>query len=282
MNEISPISDIDHIIDEIVDIIVSEYKDCPKCGIHKLKKCFSKAKSKKDGLGSNCKDCVKVHNAKRYQENKDEIKAQQAEHRAKPETKAKIAEYNAVYAAKPESKTKRNARRKERQETDEGYRIERNLRNRLYQAMKGEQKSASTLTLVGLESGHQMKEYMDMVLINPELKDVKCDVDHILQCHLYDLTLPAHQKACFHYTNLQWLMPEVNRYQKGRKYPPELQVELEEHKTGQFKFKKDSPTVQKQLELIAHIETRKLTFQQVVEFQRVGTLYKVIGYEIEN
>ena len=32
MNEISPV-DIDHVIDEIVDTIVSEYKDCPKCGL---------------------------------------------------------------------------------------------------------------------------------------------------------------------------------------------------------------------------------------------------------
>ena len=127
---------INQIIDEIVDTTVSEYKDCTKCGISKLKKCFGKDKKKKDGLYYCCKDCVKAKDAKRYQENKDEILAH-------------ITAYN----AKPESKAKVNARARERRETDEGYRIDRNLRNRLWEAMKGTKKSASTMELVGLQSG---------------------------------------------------------------------------------------------------------------------------------
>ena len=89
MNEISPI-DIDHVIDKITDTVVSEYKDCTKCGVSKLKNCFNKDKGNKDGLYCRCKDCVKAKDAKRYQENKDEINA----HNAKPENKAKKAEYN--------------------------------------------------------------------------------------------------------------------------------------------------------------------------------------------
>ena len=114
-----------------------------------------------------------------------------------------------------------------------------------------------------------MKEYLE--LVNPELKNVKCDIDHRLPCSMYDLTLPEHQKACFHYTNLQWLIPQVNRNDKRNKYPPELKNELDDRN----KFKKEATTLQKQLALIAHIESHNLTFKQVVEMQRAGDLYEV-------
>ena len=160
---------------------------------------------------------------------------------------------------------------KKRYHTNDGYRIENNLRTRIHKAMNRTKKSERTMKLIGLESGTEMKEYLE--LLNPELKDVKCDIDHRLPCALYDLKLPEHQKVCFHYTNLQWLIPQVNQ-SKHDKYPPELQHELDEH----GKFKKDSPTVLKQLSLIAHIESHKLTFKQVVDLQRAGQLFEVIGH----
>ena len=141
----------------------------------------------------------------------------------------------------------------------------------MYKAMNRIKKSESTMKLIGLGSGTEMKEYLE--LVNPELKDVKCDVDHRLPCALYDLKIPEHQKVCFHYTNLQWLIPQVNQ-SKNDKYPPELKPELDER----GKFKRDAPTVLKQLSLIAHIESHKLTFKQVVDLQRAGQLFEVIGH----
>ena len=267
-------NEIDHVIDEIVDHVVSEYKDCTKCGITKLKKCFSKKKASKDGLQYNCKDC---RNA-RYQENKDELKA----HNAKPETKAKKSEYdaayyqknkdekskyNAAYNAKPETKEKRNARLTKRRKTDEGYRMEVNLRARLYQAMKGKKKSASTMKLVGLESGTAIHDYLNMK--SPWFKErgvpsEELVNDHIIPCEKYDLTIPDHEKACFHYINLQ-LLTELDNKRKGDKVPEGFDFES---------------TLQKQLDLIARIEKDKLTYQQVLEMQKAGQLYEVIGYEV--
>ena len=298
MNEISPI-DIDHVIDEIVDNVVSEYKDCPKCGISKLKICFSKDKSKKDGLCHSCKNCRKAYSAKRYQENKDEIKTQNA----KPEAKAKKAEYNAAYTAKPENKAKKteynvayyqenrdeilaqkaeydaayyakpetkakvNARERKRRKTDEGYRILKNLRSRLRKAMNGKKKSASTKELVGLESGTAIHGYQN--LKSPWFKEQgipsnKLETDHIIPCAEYKLEKPDHQKACFHYTNLQFLTP-VDNMKKSDCIPEG------------FDFKS---TLKKQLDLIAHIEKEQLTYQQVLELQRAGQLYEVKGYEV--
>ena len=89
-------------------------------------------------------------------------------------------------------------------------------------------------------------------------------VDFIIPCAEYDLVKPNHQKACFHYTNLQWLTkPDIMK--KGDKVP-----------VG-FDFKS---TLKKQLDLIARIEKDKLTYQQVLELQRAGQLYEVKGYEV--
>ena len=282
-------NEIYHIIDEIVDNVVSEYKDCSKCGISKLKNCFGKDKRTKDGLYYCCKDCRKGY----YQENKDEIKA----HNAKPEIKSKRSEYNANYYqenkdekkayeakryqenrdeilaqkaehnAKPETKAKVNARLTKRRKTDEGYRNEVNLRCRLYQAMKGKKKSASTLSLCGLESGTAIHDYLN--LKSPWFKErgvpsEELAKDHIIPCEKYDLTIPDHQKACFHYINMQ-LLTELDNKRKGDKVPEGFDFES---------------TLKKQLDLIARIEKDKLTYQQVLEMQKAGDLYEVIGYQI--
>ena len=240
------IDTIDQIIDEIVDTTVSEYKDCTKCGISKLKNCFSKNKASEDGLCYYCKDCAR----KRYQENRDEILAQKAEYDAKPETKAKT-----------------NSRLTKRRNTDEGYRKLTNLRARLTIAMKGKKKSASTMKLVGLESGTAINDYLN--LKSPWFKEQSVPseelaTDHIIPCEKYDLTIPDHQKACFHYINLQ-LLTELENKRKGDKVPDGFDFES---------------TLQKQLDLIARIEKDKLTYQQVLEKQKAGELYEVKGYEV--
>ena len=245
--------EIDHIIDDIIDTIVSEYKDCSKCGLSKLRSKFNKDKQKKDGLTSQCKGCVAKTTARyrhenkedivkrkaiyyqdnkeeickqtasRYQDNKEEILKKQASyyHKNKEkinkqnksyyhENKEKIAEQNASYYRTNKQVINKYKLRwtKKRYHTNDGYRIENNLRGRMYKAMNVTKKSESTMKLIGLGLGTEMKEYLE--LVNPELKDVKCDIDHRLPCSMYDLTLPEHQKVCFHYTNLQWLIPEVN------------------------------------------------------------------------
>ena len=276
------IDTIDQIIDEIVDTVVSEYKECTKCGISKLKNCFYKRKASKDGLRPSCKDCVNANDAKHYQENKDERleyaagyyqenKDERLEYaagyRAKPGNKAKQAKYNKAHNAKPETKARVNARERSRRKTDEGFRILTNLRTRLWKAMGGTEKSASTKELVGLESGIAMNNYLN--LKSPWFKEQcvpskKLETDHIIPCAEYDLENPDHQKVCFHYINLQFLtMPDNKR--KGDKVPEGFDFES---------------TLKKQLDLIARIEMDKLTYQQVLEMQKAGDLYEVKGYEV--
>lgn len=274
---------VDEIVDDMLCKVESEFKKCTKCETFKLKSEYHRDKSRKTGLNERCKKCVALYSTEYHEKNKDKKCAYANEyyHKNKEQVSKKkaawnqknkesIAEYQAVYIQ--EHKIERNQHSRDRYHSDDGYRILTNLRNRLNTVLKQSKKSTNTKKLVGIESGDLVKEYL--ALINPELKNVKCDIDHRIQCHLYDLTLQEHQKACFHYTNLQWLPAQINRVEKGGKYPHELKSELDERN----KFKKDAPTVQKQLALIAHIESRNLSFKQVVELQRSGQLFEVKGY----
>ena len=153
--------EIDHIIDDIIETIVSKYKDCSKCGLSKLKSEFYKDKKRKDGLTYECKGC----SAKRYQENKEAIAKRNAIHRKEnkekivkqraryykkhkeeinkksaiywQKNKKALAKKSAIYRQKnKEAINKLNATyRKNRRRTDAGYRIEESLRSRMNRAM---------------------------------------------------------------------------------------------------------------------------------------------------
>ena len=107
---------------------------------------------------------------------------------------------------------------KERKKVDVGYRILRNLRTRLYQALKKLKKSDSTMKLTGCTL-EQLKKH-----IESKFKDrMSWDnygvwhVDHIIPCAQFDLSDPEQQKICFHYTNLQPLWAKENM-SKGAKW----------------------------------------------------------------
>jgi hypothetical protein len=95
------------------ELISGEWKkvcskaDCHKAGIPQPIEGFYKNKSKKDGLESNCKKCMKAQNAAYHANNKESIKARKAEYRAQPEIKAHIKARGAEYRAQPEFKARK-------------------------------------------------------------------------------------------------------------------------------------------------------------------------------
>lgn len=58
-----------------------ETKLCTKCGQVKPVSEFGKNKSKKDGLQSHCKECVKIYKKKHYEENKEQYKIRNQSYR---------------------------------------------------------------------------------------------------------------------------------------------------------------------------------------------------------
>jgi len=95
---------------------------------------------------------------------------------------------------------------------DPSFRLKRNLRRRTLYALKGKDKSANTMKLLGVKN-------MEFVWIHLEKSfkpgmtrknHGKWHVDHIKPCASFDLTKASEQRECFHYTNLQPLWASEN------------------------------------------------------------------------
>ena len=98
-----------------------------------------------------------------------------------------------------------------------------NLKNRIWFALNGAAKSASTLELIGCDLDflqihleHQFTPGMTWANHNYE----GWHIDHIRPCASFDLTDPEQQKQCFNYTNLQPMWGTENM-SKSAKYKPE-------------------------------------------------------------
>ena len=243
-----------------------ETKTCSKCGKVQLKSNFCKDKRARDGLLSRCKECDKKR-AKEYSaNNKDKIKEKGRKYYAN--NKDKIKEKGRKYYANNKDKINKKCREYKRTNctNNNAWRITENLRTRMHAAMKGTRKSKKTFELLGLESGSKVEEYLYEK--TPDFKNVveKPVIDHIIPCDKYDLTKIEHQKACFHYTNLQLLSSHDNII-KSNRVPDDFDFEL---------------TLKNQLELIAHIEENQYTFQKVLDLQKIEVLYEVRNDVLKN
>ena len=152
-------------------------KKCSKCEIKKDESGFYKDKTRKDGLGSRCKECTNQRQKERYAipenkekarernarpenkekrkqyaarpENKERRKEYSAEYNAKPEYKERKKEYDAKYNSKPENKERRNQQRKERCQTDTCYKLRMHISSAVRQGLKnngGSKRGSSILS----------------------------------------------------------------------------------------------------------------------------------------
>ena len=115
------------------------------------------------------------------------------------------------------------ARHKERYHTDPAYRALDILRSRLYQALKGMRKSASTIELLGCTAEHARFHIESQFTEGMTWENTH--IDHIQPCASFDLEDPNEQRKCFHYTNLQPLLAEDN-LRKSDSIVEEHQVRL--------------------------------------------------------
>lgn len=101
-------------------------------------------------------------------------------------------------------------------------RILHNLRRRVSFVLKGEQKSANTLALIGCSRENLIKHLESQFKNNMSWSNYGrggWNVDHIIPCCSFDLSNPEEQKKCFHYTNLQPLW-WIDNYRKGSRSTP--------------------------------------------------------------
>ena len=159
-------------------------KKCSKCDNVKPLADYYKNAASKDGHRPNCKACVAVYD-RLYRDK---------------QCKRDRKEYFAAYV--------RNKRA-----TDDNYRLADNLRTRLYTALQGNGKAATTEELLGC-TFEQAVAHIE-VQFTEGMSWAKMGVngihiDHIRPCASFDLTDPEQQRECFHYTNLQPLWAKDN------------------------------------------------------------------------
>ena len=97
-----------------------------------------------------------------------------------------------------------NLHAKERRRTDINFRITHNLRTRLRKALKGINKSASTIELIGCTID-ELRRHIELQF-KPWMtwKDYGLwDIDHVKAMSSFDLSDPAQQHACCNWSNLQ-------------------------------------------------------------------------------
>lgn len=137
----------------------------------------------------------------------------------KEENREKIKEYHRKRYQNPEVKEKALKRERERTANDPAFRLRRNLKSRLYMALKKDRgaKSESTIALLGC-SVEELKSRLEEQFQEGMTWENygEWHVDHVKPCAKFNLNNPEEQKECFHYSNLQPLWAEDNLRKKDK------------------------------------------------------------------
>jgi hypothetical protein len=110
---------------------------------------------------------------------------------------------------------------KNRREYDINFRIRDNYRKRVYMAVKSNSKKGHTLELLGCMI-EEFKAYIEaqftenMSWENYGFGNDKWNLDHIIPCANFDLSVEENQYKCFHYSNTQPLW-QIDNFEKKAK-----------------------------------------------------------------
>jgi hypothetical protein len=161
------------------------------------------------------KKIIKIRLKKYYLKNKNKLLKQQKEYRNK--NREKLLLYYKIINQKPHRKEARKKWQHKQLKTNFNYRLLNNLRRRLLLSLKGNNKSKTTMKLLGCTIEqlwlHLEKSFKPGMTRH---NHGKWHIDHIKPCASFDLSNPKEQAKCFHYTNLQALWAHEN-LSKGSK-----------------------------------------------------------------
>tara|TARA_R110000737_G_scaffold351922_1_gene395743 strand:+ start:35 stop:721 length:687 start_codon:yes stop_codon:yes gene_type:complete len=227
-------------------------KECTKCKEQKDLSEFSKKKKSKDGLQYACKSCIKEYNKDNkekiaentkqyYKENKEKIKQYKKENTEKikqykkkyrKENKEYVKQYDKEYRKDNKEKIKenRNARQKNRRQSDPLFKLSCNLRTSISNSLRNEgyAKASKTSIILGctfeefkvhLES--LFEPWMDWSKYgNPDdgifEPNKTFDLDHIIPLSAAETEEDIINLN--HYSNLQPLCSFENRFIKRDNY----------------------------------------------------------------
>jgi hypothetical protein len=150
-----------------------------------------------------------------YQNNKEHAAKVSKEWRLKNKEKDK----NDQAKWRLENKEWRRNYEKNRYKTDINFRLTKLCRGRIRKIIKGENKSVSTMKLIGC-TPDELRQHLESKFepwMNWENQGLGgWDVEHIIPMSKFNLICPVQQHACCHYSNLQ-PMEHIANIKKGNK-----------------------------------------------------------------
>ena len=175
-----------------------------KYGPYRVIKCLLCARVEGKKFRSNPENIIKIKEKEKIRNQNPEFKLQ-----------AKIRKQRFIKNNKAHINSYNRAWEKNRRKIDPMFSIKKNLRNRVWAALKGLSKSDKTLELLGCRVEELKKHLENKFEDGMDWNNYGVwHVDHIIPCANFDLSNPEQQKICFHYTNLQPMWGEKN-IQKG-------------------------------------------------------------------
>lgn len=159
-------------------------------------------------------------NHKLYEE-KNKLILQQKRKIYYQKNKTKILARNKQYSIINKDKIRKQKRYyiKNYKKINLNFKLLENLRCRIFNALRNNYKSKSTIKLIGC-SIEQLKNHLEkqfkpgMTWNNHSVKG--WHIDHIKPCASFDLSKPSEQRKCFHYTNLQPLWAKENLEKRNK------------------------------------------------------------------
>lgn len=211
-------------------------KSCSKCQEEKSLSDFPKSSRFKSGFNSQCKLCLNTAAKKWREENPEKFKSQRKEHYWKNVDKMREEKRRYVEKSKPKkiaydieyrkaNKDRISAYKKDwesKMKDDPIFKIKRNLRRRVHHALMGRNKSDNTFKLIGC-SAEEFKAHIESLWLEGMSWDnygpSGWHIDHIKECHRFDLSDPKQQQECFHYSNQRplWAKDNLSRPKKLHK-----------------------------------------------------------------
>jgi len=190
---------------------------------------FGRSSKSKDNFKAKCKACRKIEyennkeykkqkSKERYESKKDEILVKNKEYKEK--NKEWYKKYHKEYYQKNKDEIKKRVTQYhyKKIKEDVGYRLLQRCRKRLYEAVKGNIKSARTKELIGCSVENLMHHLESQFTEGMNWDNYgKWHVDHIKPCSEFNFSKEEQQRECFHYTNLQPLWAKDNHL-KSNKY----------------------------------------------------------------
>ena len=194
--------------------VIEKTKICKKCDVRQNICNFYKSKLVKGGFENICKVCKSNIYKTIYVENKQYINERNMNYynnnKEEHNTRTKNHYYNNKEYYVNYNKVNRviiNKKKNNKYHNDINFKLRTNISNRILSAIldSSHVKSSSTISLLGcsLEKCKYSIEIQFLPEMSWENHGEIWEIDHILPCASFDLTLEDEQKKCFHYSNLQ-------------------------------------------------------------------------------